>query len=85
MIANKGKTYVFDVNDEEFVHVKLSWIFLAISLFGSAAIFPLYNRFKPPKYEITMHRHINHKAFKFAIILLYIMFECCTLFSWSEC
>ena len=50
MISTKGKTYTFSVHDVEFVHVKLSWIFLAISLLGSAVVFPLYNWFKPPKY-----------------------------------
>ena len=48
MIADGGHVYEFNIWSEEFVHVKMAWIFLAISLFGSAVIFPLF-KFAPPK------------------------------------
>ena len=38
----------FDVKSDDFVHVKLSWIFLAFSLLGNFIVFVVY-RFKPPK------------------------------------
>lgn len=48
MIADEGHVYEFNIWSDEFVHVKMAWIFLAISLFGSAVIFPLF-KFAPPK------------------------------------
>ena len=38
----------FDIASDDFVQVKLSWIFLAFSLFGSFFVFLIYG-FKPPK------------------------------------
>ena len=48
MIADEGHVYDFDILSDEFVHVKMSWIFLAFVLLGSAVIFPLF-KFSPPR------------------------------------
>ena len=48
MFADGGQVYTFDIYSEDFVFVKLSWIFLAIALFGSSVVFPLF-KFSPPK------------------------------------
>lgn len=46
--TDKGKTFTFNIHDPEYAKVKLSWIFLGISLISSVIIFPLY-KFSPPK------------------------------------
>ena len=48
MIADTGRVYTFDFAAPEYTNVKLSWIFLGLSLLGSAVIFPIF-KFKPPK------------------------------------
>ncbi|EDV27705.1 uncharacterized protein TRIADDRAFT_53673 [Trichoplax adhaerens] len=47
-IQNYPHPLVFDINSEDFVKVKLSWIFLGISLCGSAVVFPFF-KYSPPK------------------------------------
>ncbi len=51
MIADNGDVYEFDIFSEDFVHVKMAWIFLGFVLFGSAIIFPIF-KFSPPRYII---------------------------------
>ena len=43
-----GKPFVFPIHDDVFAKVKMSWMFLGISLLSSAIIFPLF-KFSPPK------------------------------------
>lgn len=45
---DKGKPFVICIHNQEYVKVKLSWIFLAISLALSAIVFPLF-KFSPPR------------------------------------
>jgi len=47
-IYDGGKSYKINIHSNNFVQVKLSWIFLGISLVASAVVFPLF-RFSPPK------------------------------------
>lgn len=46
--SNKIPYECFDVKSDNFVHIKLTWIFLAFSLLGSFIGFVVYG-FKPPK------------------------------------
>lgn len=57
----KGKPYTFDIHDTHFLKVKMSWIFLGISLVSSIVIIPLF-RFSPPK------------PFGVALLYLYVVF-----------
>lgn len=47
-IYDKGRSFVVDIHSSNFDQVKLSWIFLGISLVASAVVFPLF-KFSPPK------------------------------------
>ena len=57
MIADTGHVYTFDFAAPEYTNVKLSWIFLGLSLLGSAVIFPVF-KFKPPKW--VLHTVVYH-------------------------
>lgn len=50
MLTDGGKIPYdcFDVGTDDFVQVKLAWIFLAFSLLGSFTVFIIYG-YKPPK------------------------------------
>ncbi len=48
MISDGGQVYEFNISSEEFVHVKMAWIFLGFVLLGSAVVFPLF-KFSPPR------------------------------------
>lgn len=47
-IYNHGEPYRFHIHTAEYSQVKLSWIFLGISLVGCIIVFPAF-RFSPPR------------------------------------
>ena len=47
-IFYQGHPYQFDIHSPSYSEVKLSWIFLGLSLLVSVIFFPLF-RFSPPK------------------------------------
>lgn len=48
-LYNHGAPYRFHIHSPAYSEVKLSWIFLGISLVGNTVLFPLF-RFSPPRY-----------------------------------
>ena len=48
-IFNHGEPFRFYIHTEAYSQVKLSWIFLGVSLVSSAIIFPIF-KFSPPRY-----------------------------------
>ena len=46
--VNEGRPFRFNIHSEVYSKVKLSWIFVGVSLAMSFVVFPLL-RFKPPK------------------------------------
>ena len=47
-VYDHGKAYTFDIHQPAFLKVKMSWIFLGISLISSIIVIPLF-KFSPPK------------------------------------
>ena len=47
--VNHGEPYRFHIHTPEYSQVKLSWIFLGISLVGCIIVFPAF-KFSPPRY-----------------------------------
>lgn len=56
-----GRPFPVPILKPSFEKVKLSWIFLGISLFSSAIIFSVF-KFKPPKYALLLVAS-NHTTF----------------------
>lgn len=47
-VFNHGQPYRFNVHSTAYSQVKLSWIFLGISLLATAIVFPIF-KFSPPR------------------------------------
>lgn len=76
-----GRPFPVPILKPSFEKVKLSWIFLGISLFSSAIIFSVF-KFKPPKYALLLVASVTPlsaviipcRPYGVALIYLYIVF-----------
>jgi len=65
-INHYPSSFSFDIHSSNFAKVKLSWIFLCVSLFTSLIVFPV-TKFNPPK------------IYGISLVLLYVLFMTITI------
>lgn len=60
---NHGQPFRFHIHTMSYSQVKLSWIFLGVSLVSSAVIFPAF-KFSPPRYP-------RHAYYRMGVAIYY--------------